>query len=717
MSNNITILFSIDKEVSQGKFSTIQYQVKANLNETLKELISRICKSLGLSTNNYKFIFNQKTLDDSNTSTLAQIGLTNNSKIQARYILKECMEVKDPNEDKNNSEEEIKNIHNPFYDYASGNNNNHEQNQNHQNNIGHKFKQDNDSYFPKNDPHNKEENKIMTPENKNQVYIGQNPGSKLGEIMPNPSTNPQIISDGDFQNNNNHNNNNINPLKYEISIKFIKYCKNSKYDRYDGDLKGILKLCFLNEIASILNEQDLKILFNNGQISEMVFFILQILKKCYVNYNNKNEAASVIKKVIGKDKGCNILNFSNFVEEEVSQDIIKVLINYLSQRDKMKTINSVRDLQEIKLHLAKYENYMDFFEKQIRKSLKDSVFEFSPISLVVIDREDFDKFEQEKKKCPNLEMRLLYHGTQEEPTSCILTAMFKRSEGVCCQHGEGVYFTDSLDYCYFYGGKDNRCNMNKIPPVGDCFTAICSWVYNDKNGKLKVNDYNTRKRPGKNQINFAYAASTSETIQNPNPHKFYAKEYVVYELEQICPIISVKFKREEFCVIWRDNNFSKEKIFGGDWDDKFKSYLRARIKYIEQLAKYNVYTFENTKEALECVNRKKYNKIILISNVGTDFGGQHFVEEARKIIKNDSIVLFSSFSKEHLNWIVTWKNALFSEDETLTEEFLESFSDKNKMIGLIKKFEIKYNVKFNFDNNFLYFPRFKKEGNYSNLNL
>ena len=210
--------------------------------------------------------------------------------------------------------------------------------------------------------------------------------------------------------------------------------------------------------------------------------------------------------------------------------------------------------------------------------------------------------------------------------------------------------------------------MNKIPPVGDCFTAICSWVYNDKNGKLKVNDYNTRKRPGKNQINFAYAASTSETIPNPNPHKFYAKEYVVYELEQICPIISVKFKREEFCVIWRDNNFSKEKIFGGDWDDKFKSYLRARIKYIEQLAKYNVYTFENIKEALECVNRKKYNKIILISNVGTDFGGQHFVEEARKIIKNDSIVLFSSFSKEHLKWIVTWRNALFSEDETLTEE-------------------------------------------------
>ena len=168
----------------------------------------------------------------------------------------------------------------------------------------------------------------------------------------------------------------------------------------------------------------------------------------------------------------------------------------------MKTINSVREIQEIKLHLAKYENYMDFFEKQIRKSLKDSVFEFSPISLVVIDREDFDKFEQEKKKCPNLEMRLLYHGTQKEPISCILTDMFRRSEGVCCQHGEGVYFTDSLDYCYFYGGKDNRANCCYAPRIDDTFTVIINSIYYDKNGFKKVN--NDNRTPGKNQINFAY---------------------------------------------------------------------------------------------------------------------------------------------------------------------------------------------------------------------
>ena len=32
------------------------------------------------------------------------------------------------------------------------------------------------------------------------------------------------------------------------------------------------------------------------------------------------------------------------------------------------------------------------------------------------------------------------------------------------------------------------------------------------------------------------------------------------------------------------------------------------------------------------VKKKKHNKIILISNVGTDFGGRDFVDAARKII-------------------------------------------------------------------------------------
>ncbi len=50
---------------------------------------------------------------------------------------------------------------------------------------------------------------------------------------------------------------------------------------------------------------------------------------------------------------------------------------------------------------------MPFFEKALKESLKNSVFEFSPISLVVLDREDFDIFKQEKSKCPNLCEKIL----------------------------------------------------------------------------------------------------------------------------------------------------------------------------------------------------------------------------------------------------------------------------------------------------------------------
>ena len=242
----------------------------------------------------------------------------------------------------------------------------------------------------------------------------------------------------------------------------------------------------------------------------------------------------------------------------------------------------------------------------------------------------------------------------------------------------------------------------------------------EKNGCLQVKNHKTRLIPGKNEVNFAYAASTTETLLRPDPKKFYGTEYVIYTLEQICPLISVKFKRDEFCFIWHDPNFSKDPIYGKIADEKFKNYLKERIRYINQMAKFNVYTFINKEDALKCVNRKKYNRIILISNVGQDLGGRAFVDEARQIIGSNSIVLFSAYDREHLKWITKYKNALFSNNSKLTEEFLESFSDTSKINGLIEKFNNAYSkekVRFNFDNNYLYFPHFKPEGNYSDLSF
>ena len=181
--------------------------------------------------------------------------------------------------------------------------------------------------------------------------------------------------------------------------------------------------------------------------------------------------------------------------------------------------------------------------------------------------------------------------------------------------------------------------------------------------------------------------------------------------------------RKRFCVIWRDNNFSSKPIYNNKFDEIFKKFLKERMKYIEQYAEYNIYPCETSEEALELVNRKKYNKIILISNVGTDLGGKKFIEKKKKIIGNDVIALFLAFNKNHLDWIKDYKNALFSNESFFYEEYLKCFSEHEYIHGdtephilaLKEEIENHYNIKFNFDDKFLDYPNYKDEGKYSDL--
>ena len=350
----------------------------------------------------------------------------------------------------------------------------------------------------------------------------------------------------------------------------------------------------------------------------------------------------------------------------------------------------------------------------------NNVFEFSIISMAIMEREDFQIFEKERKNCPNRIDRILYHGTSIEPISCILTGYFRKSTERCYQHGKGVYFTDMLDYCWFYGGAEsNRSNKNKIPKIDDTFTLIANAIYYNKNGFRKVKDH--KYTPKKNEINFAFAKEDFSTINNyPDKSKFYGTEYVIWDLNKICPFIGAKLKRKEFCAIWRDNNFSSKPVYNNQYDQIFKDFLKERLTYIEQYAEFNIYPCETSEEALKLVERKKYNKIILISNVGTDLGGKKFIDEARKIIGNNAIVLFIAYNKNHLEWIKNYKNALFSNDPKFYEEYLRCFSDeyyskKEKIMELKSTIENHYNIQFDFDDAFLDYPLYKEEGKYSDL--
>ena len=150
------------------------------------------------------------------------------------------------------------------------------------------------------------------------------------------------------------------------------------------------------------------------------------------------------------------------------------------------------------------------------------------------------------------------------------------------------------------------------------------------------------------------------------------------------------------------------------------------MAYIEQYAEFNIYPCQTTEEAIKLIKRKKYNKIILLSNIGSDFGGKKFIDEARKILKNDVIVLFLAYNIDHLDWVKDYKNGLFSNDPNFYEEYLQCFSENknynftdddivDNILTLKDKMESHYGVKFNFTNTFLEYPLYKRSGEYSKL--
>ena len=435
---------------------------------------------------------------------------------------------------------------------------------------------------------------------------------------------------------------------------------------------------------------------------------MKLLKNGYIESPDMKKN---IQEILEKIRGINIINFARYVDEVINSNELKNIMHLLGKND-------YTEINDVKNRLSLYNKYIQLFDKEFEKAKKESIFEFSIISLVVMEREDFETFERERNKCPNRVEKILYHGTSIKPISCILTGYFRKSTEKCYQHGKGVYFTDFLDYCWFYGGEQsNRANRNIIPKIGETFTLIACSIYYDQNGFRKVKDY--KYTPKKNEINFAYAGCQLETLENKDDSKFVGTEYVIWELDQICPFLGAKLKRNEYCVVWRDNNFSSKPVYNNEFDEKFKEFLKERIKYIQQMANYNIYAFDNSEEALNLIKRKKYNKIILISNVGSDLGGKHFVTNARKIIGNNVIALFLAYKESHLNWITKYKNALFSNSSKFYEDYLECFNSKHyikeNIMEYKEKLEKHYGVKFNFDDKFLDFPLYKKSGKYSDL--
>ena len=261
----------------------------------------------------------------------------------------------------------------------------------------------------------------------------------------------------------------INIFDFEINIKFIKTYKNIFKHNCNYNLYGLLKLFLLKEI-SLLKD------FNkNDNLPDYIYNIMTILKRGQIECNDVKEE---ILKILKKIKGGNIINFSNYVNDLITEDNIKKnLISKLDEKSKSE-INYIHNC------LGKYVEYAKQFEQEFERAKRDSAFEYSIISLEIIEREDINNFEQNKGRCKNRVDRVLFHGTSYDSISNILPDIFRKSS--CTQHGKGVYFTEDIDSCWIYGSekknkniKNNNRNLN-IPKVGEYFSFIASAIYYDK---------------------------------------------------------------------------------------------------------------------------------------------------------------------------------------------------------------------------------------------
>ena len=255
---------------------------------------------------------------------------------------------------------------------------------------------------------------------------------------------------------------------------------NDNHPKFNlNNLYGSLRLCLLKVIGKSIKENYSEY---SKKLSERISYIMDILiyKNIPVGFNKTiNSIMGVLKKL----KGENIINFAKFIDGYLNNNDINELINILEDEIKEKVYKLVNCL-------GAYNDYIKLFEEEFDKVKKDSLFDYSIVSLTIVDRKDMELFEKEKKNCENRKERILFHGTSIKPSGEILIDMFKKSEKAHYQFGKGVYFTDMLDYCWYYGGANsNRENVNKIPKIGETFTSVASLIYYNENGFNMVYDH------------------------------------------------------------------------------------------------------------------------------------------------------------------------------------------------------------------------------------
>ena len=501
---------------------------------------------------------------------------------------------------------------------------------------------------------------------------------------------------------------------------FVKLHTNVNLN--EGDMRkekltGILRLILLKYISSCIKDINC---INSPEIRNIVSELKQGIK---LEENPEKD----IQSNLSEKNGSNILSYSNYIDEIIKEQDIDNLLNIVGPNMK----NQIIKYWSI---LSKYEEFNKLFQIELLKAIKNSYFDYSLVNLSLYQQENRIRYLQAKNNCPGVVTKYLFHGTQIDPISKIITNGFLYTRKPF--YGMGIYFSDMLDYVSFYsGGNDfysRRDFFGKTLPVNTTFSCVSAEVFYDKNAKKEIYDFSLlveeldhfpsyeelkrdyyEKMVPMNGVNFArvepnqgQVRNKEDIINDKKKGKFIGTEYVITEMDQILPLYGLTFKRNEYFVLWRDPNFEGQ--------NAFSDYLRERQLFIYQYAKMNAYFESSTERALEIIQKKKFNKIILISSIGLDLSGKKFVEIARKILGFDVVVLFFSRNQNHFSWLQNFPNALYTNDASFYKDYILNYNEKD-LLKLKEKIENFYNIKLKFTKDFMKFPKFINQKEYDDI--
>ena len=483
-----------------------------------------------------------------------------------------------------------------------------------------------------------------------------------------------------------------------------------------------------NSLAQINDEIKGEIEELSDKLKQHEFISLGTVKPDYVSKNviditqdyNKEKLKEAIE--ISRNSKDNKSNFYESTKNITKEDLYEFFQNLSITADEQEYIN-------VKRLIGRLDEFNKVFDEEIELALKNSVFEYKIIHIILVEKEN-SAFKIAKDNCENRVDKLLVHGTNNSSAIEIVSSQFYHANKVH-QIGKGVYMTDSLDYMYYYThNKDcytKYQNINTIPEVGHSFDFVVSQVFYDQTKFEYV--YDTKKMNmyvQDNGIRCAhdrYNATVINELELKEYNKFYGREFVISKLDQILPLYVVSLKRVEYLVIWRDYNFNNNNPNNYDqsiFNEMQEFHIKIK-KFITRELNSKIYYIQNDEEAMKLIDRKKYNKIIIITNGNNN--GKEFMDNSRTIIGSEAIAAVSAYDvSNHIQWVKNMNNVLILNGIDFHEKFFKCIINndinlihelKNEIIDNYKDI---YDFNLNVNTQDLFnFPNFKNSGKFSDL--